>query len=147
MSREHTTRSSDIESNSRRRVCGMVDMRQRWVDCRRQRHRLDGHSWLRDRASKRVEGWDDGSLRERAASKTERDQRGSYTLLLRLTRSIKADHRQHLYRSGAICELVRFQTMLWDCYVSESVGDNIAMSRLTAVLYTKYTSVQPETSS
>jgi hypothetical protein len=30
----------------------------------------------RDRASERVEGWDGGSLRERAASKTEHDQRG-----------------------------------------------------------------------
>jgi hypothetical protein len=34
----------------------------------------------RDRASKRVEGWDGGSLKEGAAGKAERDQRGLYAL-------------------------------------------------------------------
>jgi hypothetical protein len=34
----------------------------------------------RDRASKRVEGGDDGGLKERVARKAKRDQRGLYTL-------------------------------------------------------------------
>jgi hypothetical protein len=38
-------------------------------------------------------------------------------------------------RSWAICEYVGLQTMLWDCYVSESISNDNAMERLAAVIY------------